>query len=110
MGIERFERRKVAGQALQAQLKQVAGTPQVFEAMFSQVLQGGSGWQVLLYQLASRGREENLAAMPRAHDAGCVMHVHANIALSSQLGFTSMQTDAHPDCDAFGPRTFCEHP
>ena len=91
-------------------MKQVAGALEVFEAVFSQVLQGGSGRQVLLHQLASRGREENLAAMARAHDAGSMVYIHADIAICRSLRFSVMQADTHPNRDAFGPGTFCENP
>src|ERR1051326_3601620 len=48
--------------------------------------------------------------MPGTHDAGSVMHVHPNITISSQLRFASMQTDAYPHRDAFGPGMLCENP
>ena len=51
--------------------------------MLSQILQVGASWQVLLYQLASCWREQNLPAMPSTHDASSVMHIHPNIAISS---------------------------
>ncbi len=38
MRIEGSKRREVGGQTLETQLKEVAGAPQVFEAMLSQVL------------------------------------------------------------------------
>src|SRR5947209_20432471 len=78
--------------------------------MLSQVLQGGAGWQGLLDQLASRWREQNLSAMPGANDAASVMHIHPNIAISSQPRFAGMQPNAHPNRDAFGPGMFCENP
>src|SRR5260221_8754999 len=76
--------------------------------MLPQVLQVGAGWQVLLDQLAGRRREQDLPTMSSAHDASSVMHVHPNVAISSQHRLTGMQTNTHPDRGTAGPGMFYE--
>jgi hypothetical protein len=103
MRIEGLKRREVGGQIFQAQLKEVAGALEVFEAMLSQVLQEGPCWQVLLDQLASRWRKQDLPAMSSTHDTSSMMHIHPNIAIGSQHWFASMQTDTYSYRYTFRP-------
>src|SRR5215831_15586968 len=48
----------------------------------------------MLYQVVSRLREQNLPAMPGAHDSGSVMDIQANVAFRGELWLAGMYPNA----------------
>src|SRR5215470_8121708 len=71
--------------------------------MGSQVLEVYPCWQYLCYQLTRGLREQDLPTVPGTHDAGRVMHVQANVALSRTLWFAGVQAHAHAHRHPIGP-------
>src|SRR6266702_7614963 len=71
--------------------------------MRADIAQAHSFWQGMLHQIARGLGEQDLPAMPSAHDAGRLMHVQSHVARSRTLQLTSVQAHAHLHRHAFWP-------
>src|SRR5215469_14416989 len=71
--------------------------------MGSQVSQVHSVWKVMLYKVTGCLGQQHLASVACTHDACCLMHVQAHIALSRTLWLSCMQTHAYMHCCTIGP-------
>src|SRR2546421_6265722 len=71
--------------------------------MLSQIAQGDSIRQVVLYQLAGRLRKQHLTPMTCVHDASSMMDVQADIPVGRTLRLTRMQPYSHTHGDAVRP-------
>ena len=89
------ERREVVGQALDDQLDQAFWLVEVLELMGTQVAQGHAIREHVLDERPRRRRQEDLAALRQAGDAGGPMDVQARVTVTAEASLAGMQ--AHPD-------------
>ena len=71
--------------------------------MRSQVHQAHTIWQCMFHQVMCRLGEQDLPAMPGAHDAGGSMHIQAHVAFGGQGWFAGVQAHAHTHSCTFRP-------
>ena len=78
------------------QLKEVLGTNQIFQAMFTQVAQRGLCGQLIADQGGRRRGKQGLATMGDCHQPGGAVERRAVVVAGARLGFARVQANADP--------------
>src|SRR5205814_9786321 len=106
--VERTQLGELTPQTGRGHLKDTYRSRQITEPVLTQVDQIELGRQIVAYDLFGRVRDDDLAGVRGGHQSRGTVQRRAVVVARAVLGFSSVQTHAHPERAGLGPRLHAE--